>query len=542
MPPYNYQLLLKRLIQQGVAWAPDQEIIYRGHLRFTYRLLYERILRLGSALQALGVGPGTRVGVLEWDSHRYLEMYFGIPGIGAAMHTINPGLAPEQILYTIQHAGDEILIFHEDFTSLVEKLCPGLPAIRQYILIRDGGAPLNFNLENKEYEELLASAVPLTELPDNDENTLATISYTTGTTGTPKGVSFTQRQLTLQTLCDAIALSALGRQGGVNKRDVYMPLTPMYHGHAWGMPYVAAMLGLKLVFPGRYQIPLILQLLQDEGVTFSHCVPTIMQAILTGLKESGLARPGWKVIVGGAAMTRNLASEAASLGIDVYGGYGLSETAPVLTIANLKPFMETWETERQLDWTTRPGFPIPLVDLRVFNRSREEVRHDGVETGEVMVRTPWCTPGYLQDEAGSADLWADSWLHTGDLANIDEYGYIQIVDRLKDTIKSGGEWIVSLELEKFIGQCEGVLEAAVIGVPDEKWGERPLAIVKSRTGYQNILTAETLRIHLEEYIAKGMLNSWAIPDNFIFVDEIPKTSVGKYNKKELRRLYVTSRL
>jgi fatty-acyl-CoA synthase len=387
------------------------------------------------------------------------------------------------------------------------------------------------------YEDLLAGADPLTELPDLDENCLATQCYTSGTTGTPKGVAFTQRQLTLQTLSDAIALSALGRQGGVNKNDVYLPLTPMYHVHAWGMPYVAVMMGMKMVFSGRYQIPLMIQLIRAEQITFSHCVPTILQGILAGIKAQGLRLPGWKVLVGGSALSPSLASEAAELGIYTYSGYGLSETCPVLTVANLKPFMETWDEEQQMAVRTRSGFAFPLVDLRVVDQAGEDVPPDDRSTGEIVVRAPWCTPAYTKDPEGTEALWSGGWLHTGDIGVIDEYGYVKIVDRLKDMIKSGGEWIVSLELENFIGQCEGVLEAAVIGVPDEKWGERPLAIVTPRADCLGLVTAESLRSHLEGYVVKGALNSWAIPDNFIFVDNIPKTSVGKFDKKELRRRY-----
>jgi fatty-acyl-CoA synthase len=539
MPAYDYQLLLKRLLQQGVAWAPDQEIVFRDKVRMTYRDLYQRVLCLGGALRSLGVDSGTRVGVLEWDSHRYLELYFGVPGIGAVLHTINPGLAFEQLLYSIVHAEDEVLIFHEDFIPLVEQLRPSLPGIRQYVIMRDPPARPGPGWETAEYEELLASVAPLPDLLELDENTLATLSYTTGTTGKPKGVGFTHRQLTLQTLSDAVALSALGSYGGVTKHDVYMPLTPMFHGHAWGMPYVATLLGLKQVFPGRYEAPMILRLLKEEKVTFSHCIPTILRMVISALTEREIALQHWKVVVGGSALPKSLAREAVKLGIQVYGGYGLSETCPVLTIANLKPFMETWPEETQLDWLIKAGFTIPLVDLKVINGADQEVARDGIETGEVVVRTPWCTQAYTKDIARSEELWAGGWLHTGDLATVDEYGYIQIVDRLKDVIKSGGEWIVSLEVEKFLSQCEGVLDVAVIGVPDEKWGERPLAIVVPCAGYEENLTAEALKAHLLRYVEEGLLGSWAVPDQYLCVEEIPKTSVGKHDKKLLRGRYIT---
>ena len=535
MAAYDYQLLLKRILQQGVAWAPDQEIIYRDQVRHTYSAMYQRVLRLGGALLALGVKKGTRVGVIEWDSHRYLEMYFGIPGVGAVLHTINPRLAPGDLLYTVAHAGDEVLIFHEDFLPLAEALRAKVPGIRKYILITDKKEKPAIKWVDAEYEELLGGAAPLAELPDFDEDTLATQSYTTGTTGQPKGVFFTHRQLSLHTLSGGITLSALGNYGGVDKTDVYMPLTPMFHVHAWGMPYVATLFGLKQVYPGKYEPPMLLRLILGEKVTFSHCVPTILQTIVTApeVKKADLSR--WKVIIGGARLPKGLAMEATKLGIKVYAGYGLSETCPVLTIANLKPFMEKdWGEEKRLDWAIKTGFVVPLVDLRVVDTAGKEVARDGKETGEIVVRAPWLTPAYFKEPQRSEELWAGGWMHTGDVANVDEYGYVQIVDRLKDVIKSGGEWIVSLELENLLSLHEGVSEAAVIGIPDEKWGERPQAIIVAREGFKNKLTAEELKGHLNKYVKEGVITNWSVPESYVFVDEIPKTSVGKIDKKVLR--------
>jgi fatty-acyl-CoA synthase len=537
MPAYDFQLLLKHVLRYGVAWAPDQAIVYRDQVRYTYTAMYQRVLRLGGALKALGVKHGTRVGVIEWDSHRYLEMYFGIPGIGAVLHTINPRLAPEDLAYTMAHAEDEVLVFHEDFLPLVERIRPRLPSIRKYILITDKPQRPDIKGVDAEYEELLAGAIPLEELPDLDENTRATMAYTTGTTGKPKGVYFTQRQLTLHTLGGGLTLAACGNYGGMNKHDVYMPLTPMFHVHAWGMPYVATLFGLKQVYPGRYEPEMLLHLILGEKVTFSHCVPTILQTIVTAPAVKGLDLSRWKVVIGGARLPKGLALAATKLGIKVYAGYGLSETCPVLTIANLKPFMETWDEEKQLDWAIKTGFVIPFVDLKVVSATGQEVARDARETGEIVVRTPWLTQGYYKEPERSEELWAGGWLHTGDVANVDEYGYIQIVDRLKDVIKSGGEWIVSLELENLLSLHEGVLEAAVIGIPDEKWGERPLAILVPREEYKGKLTADALKAHLNRFVEEGILTSWAVPNDYVFADEVPKTSVGKIDKKVLRSRY-----
>jgi fatty-acyl-CoA synthase len=537
MSAYDYQLLLKHILHQGVAWAPDQEIIYRDQVRHTYSTMYQRVLRLGGALQALGVKQGTRVGVIEWDSHRYLEMYFGIPGIGAVLHTINPRLAPEDLVYTVAHAEDEVLIFHEDFLPLVERLRARVPTIRKYILITDKPGTPDLKWADAEYEGLLAGAAPLAELPDLDENTLATQSYTTGTTGQPKGVYFTQRQLTLHTMSGSVTLAALGNFGGVNKHDVYMPLTPMFHVHAWGMPYVATLFGLKQVYPGKYEPPMLLKLILGEKVTFSHCVPTILQTIVTAPAVKGFDLSRWKVIIGGARLPKGLAMEATKLGIKVYAGYGLSETCPVLTIASIKPFMEAWDQEKQLDWAIKTGFVIPLVDLKVVDAAGTEVARDGKESGEIVVRAPWCTQGYYKEPDRTEELWEGGWMHTGDVANVDEYGYIQIVDRLKDVIKSGGEWIVSLELENLLSLHEGVLEAAVIGVHDDKWGERPRAIVVPREGYKDRLTADALKTHLNRFVQEGVITNWSVPEDYVVADELPKTSVGKIDKKVLRSRY-----
>ena len=535
MAAYDFQLLLKHVLEYGVAWAPDQEIVYRDQVRHTYSTMYQRVLRLAGALQALGVEKGTKVGVVEWDSHRYLEMYFGIPGIGAVLHTINPRLAPEDLVYTLMHAEDEILIFHEDFAPLVQQIRPRLPSIRKYILITDQAEKPEIKGVPHEYEALLAGAIPLPELPELDENTVATLSYTTGTTGRPKGVYFTQRQLTLHTLSVTTTVAAFGNYGALSKHDVYMPLTPMFHVHAWGIPYVSTLLGLKQVYPGKYEPPMLMKLIVGEKVTFSHCVPTILQMIVNAPAVKKVDLSGWQVVIGGARLPKGLALDATKLGIQIYAGYGMSETCPVLTIANLKPYMENeWDEEQQLDKAISTGFPVPLVKLRVVSPDGELVAHDGRETGEIQARAPWLTQQYYKDPEQTEALWAGGWLHTGDVANVDEHGYVQIVDRLKDLIKSGGEWIVSLELENLLSLHDDVMEAAVIGIYDEKWGERPLAIVVPHAEAKGRITAEAMRAHLQGYVADGVIANWAVPENYVFVDELPKTSVGKIDKKILR--------
>lgn len=539
MVAYDFQLLLKHLLEHGFSWAPNQEILYRDQYRYTYADMVQRVLKLASALHGLGVRKGTRVGVIEWDSHRYLEMYFAIPGIGAILHTINPNLAAENVIYTMQHAEDEILIFHEDFMPLVEQVRKRIKSLRNYILIRDSLDKPDIDWVHAGYEEFLNTSSPLTELPDFDERTQATLSYTTGTTGLPKGVYFSHRQLVLQTYAGWGSLATFGNYGGINKHDVYMPLTPLFHVHGWGWPYVATAFGLKQVYPGKYDYELILRLVVKEGVTLSHCVPTILQRVITHPSAKDLDLTGWKVIIGGARLPKGLALAAQELGIMLTGAYGLSESCPLLTLANLKPFMEKdWSEEEQLDLKIKTGVAMPLVKIRVVGPDGEEVAQDGKQTGEIVARSPWLTPGYYKDSKRSEELWAGGWMHTGDVANVDEYGYIQIVDREKDIIKSGGEWIVSLELENLLSLHADVLEAAVIGVPDAKWGERPLAIIVPAEGAKERIGTEVMLAHLEKFVKDGVITKWAVPDHFIFVDALPRTSVGKIDKKALRRQYI----
>ena len=539
MAAYSYPLILKQVLTSGVNWRPDQEIFYRDTFRYTYKDMYQRVLKLAGALKAAGIEQGDTVGVIEWDSHRYLEMYFGIPGVGAVLHTINPRLAPADVAYTIHHGEDKILIFHEDFLPLVEKLSPSLDTVKKYVMIREKEEKPETSLEYQDYEEFINSAEPLKELPDLDENIQATLSYTTGTTGKPKGVYFSHRQLTLHTLSVGLTAAALA-DNPLTKKTVYMPLTPLFHVHGWGMPFVATLFGMKQVYPGRYEPALLLKLVTTHKVTYSHCVPTILQMITSSPAVKQFDLSGWTVIIGGARLPKGLAKEAEDLGINISSGYGMSETAPVLTIAYTKPFMEDWSDDEKLDIHVKTGQPIPMVQLKVVNDQGEEVAHNNIERGEIVVRAPWLTPGYYKDPELSEYLWEGGWLHTGDVATVDENGYIQIVDRMKDMIKSGGEWVSSLELENLLSLHEGVQEAAVIGVPDAVWGERPMAIVVARPEFKGKLTEEDLKKHLSQYVKEGAITSYAVPEHFALVEELPKTSVGKLDKKALRNEYPTA--
>lgn len=533
---HDYQLLIKNILFCPVMDAPDQEIVYRGTFRYTYRELRKRVQRLANVLTDLGVKPGDTVAVMDWDSHRYLECFFAVPMIGAVLHTINVRLSPEQILYTIDHAEDDILLVNSEFLPILEQIRGRIDMVRSYVLLNDEpSVPVSTIPFAGEYETLLAAASPDFAFADFDENSRATTFYSTGTTGMPKGVYFSHRQLVLHTMGVLGVLgSALGH-GRIHRQDVYMPITPMFHVHAWGLPYVATMLGIKQVYPGRYIPDLLLELVEKEGVTFSHCVPTILHMLLKHTHAKRIDLSGWKLIIGGAAMSRALCIEAMGRGIDVFTGYGMSETCPILTIAHLTPEMLELAPEEQSVVRCKTGRALPLVDLKVADAALREQPRDNVSAGEIVVRAPWLTQGYLKDHKASERLWEGGWLHTGDVAVRDELGYVRITDRSKDIIKVAGEWVSSLELEDIIAHHPGVAEVAVIGIPDEKWGERPLALVLPRA--DSGLTEKDVTHLVKEYADKGLVNKQVVLLKVRFVAEIDKTSIGKVSKVTLREKY-----
>ncbi|GAM09753.1 long-chain-fatty-acid--CoA ligase [Geobacter sp. OR-1] len=536
---HDSQLLIKQLIHTPIVSAPDQEIVYRGEKRYTYRELYGRICRLANLLVSLGVKAGDTVAVMDWDSNRYLECFFAVPMIGAVLHTINVRLSPEQILYTIDHAEDDLLLVNGEFLPILEQIRGRIDTVRHYILLNDEPAVPETHLTfSGEYEELLAAAAPEFDFPDFDENSRATTFYTTGTTGMPKGVFFSHRQLVLHTLGVIAALGTPLSQGRLHREDVYMPITPMFHVHAWGLPYVATTMGIKQVYPGRYMPDHLLELIAREKVTFSHCVPTILHMLLKSPLCNKVDLSGWKVIIGGASMSRALCLEATKRGIDLFTGYGMSETCPILTIAHLLPEMLDQGPEAQAEIRCKTGLPLPLVDLRLVDSEMTDVPRDGMGSGEIVVRAPWLTQGYLKDHRTSEKLWEGGWLHTCDVANIDARGYVKITDRTKDVIKIGGEWISSLELEDILAHHPAVSEVAVIGMPDERWGERPLALVVPRPDNREKVTEKALQHHMHEYADKGMISKQVVLLKVRFVDAIDKTSVGKISKVTLREKYL----
>jgi fatty-acyl-CoA synthase len=535
---YQYPLLIKHLLHYPLVHSPDQEIVYRDLRRQSYRVFRERVGRLASGLADMGVKPGDVVAVLDWDSHRYLECYFAVPMMGAVLQTVNLSLPPEQLMYVMNEAAPSIVLVNADFLPLMEKLADKLSSVRKYVMLHDRREQPSSRLPIEcEYEAMLEANSPFFQFPDFDENTRATTFHTTGTTGRPKGVYFSHRQLVLHTLAITAEYGCAPDQGRIHREDVYMPLTPMFHVHAWGSPYLYTMMGSKQVYPGRYAPDVLLGLIAREGVTATHCVPTILQMLLSapGSKDVDLSK--LKMVVGGSAMPRALVRAALERGIDVYTGYGQSETCPMLSGVHLTREHLSEDQEAQVGRRAAAGLPAPLVDLRIVNADMADVPRDGQTRGEIVARAPWLTMGYLNDPRASEQLWAGGYLHTGDVATWDPDGYIHIVDRIKDIIKSGGEWVSSIQVEDIISEKGGVVKAAVVGVKDDKWGERPRAYVLVEPGFAgNSAEAaeDAIRAHVRTYVDKGVISKFAIPDRVMVVKELPLTSVGKVDKAALR--------
>ena len=535
---YQYPLIFKQLWHTPRVQAPDQEVVYRDLRRFTYLQIRERIGRLASALSKAGVVPGDTVGVLDWDSHRFLEAFFAIPMMGAVLQTVNVRLSPEQIAYTIDHAGASTLLVNDEFVGLLEGIRSRLPKVKRLIVMSDRSAPQTGSLSFvSEYEGLLAAASPDYDFPDFDENTQATTFYTTGTTGQPKGVYYSHRQLVLHSICGLALFGMAGQHGRFSRDDVYMPITPMFHVHAWGFPWSATLAGVKQVYPGRYEPAMLVRLIKSEGVTFTHGVPTILQMLLDAAAAANADLEGLKMVIGGSALPKALAKRALAAGIDIFAGYGMSETGPLAAVSHVRSKDLTGDPDGEVEFRAKAGIAGPLVDLRIVDPDMNSVPHDGKSAGEIVLRAPWLTQGYFNNPEGSEQLWAGGYLHTSDIAVVDPNGYVHITDRIKDVIKTGGEWVSSLQIEDLISQCAGVAEVAVIGVKDDRWGERPLALVVKRPSDANGVSDAVIKNHLKTFADQGIISKYGIPEKILFIDSIPKTSVGKINKKELRERY-----
>jgi 3-(methylthio)propionyl---CoA ligase len=526
-------LLISAILTHAATYHRDAEVVSRtvegGIHRYTYAEAARRAKRLARALLRLGVRPGDRVGTLAWNTFRHLELYYGISGIGAVCHTINPRLFDDQIVYIVNHAEDRLLFIDTTFLPLIERLASQLPAECRFVLLTEEGALPATQLPTLAcYERLIEDEDDDFEWPEFDERTAASLCYTSGTTGKPKGALYSHRSTVLHafgiSLPDAISISA---------HDVVCPVVPMFHAGAWGIPYAAPMNGAKLVMPGpRLDGASLYELFEAEGVTYSLGVPTVwlgFEAYLsaTGVRCSTLRR----LLSGGAAVPAAMIEAFARHGIDMRQGWGMTEMSPLGTTAALKAKHQGIDPDARVSVLTKQGRPVFGVELRIVDDFGRTQPHDGKSLGELLVRGPWIVSGYFEDaEATAAAVENDGWFHTGDVATIDPDGYMQIVDRRKDVIKSGGEWISSIDLENAAVAHADVAEAAVIAVSHPRWGERPLLIVAPRADCRP--ERDDLIAHLA-----GHFPRWMLPEDVVVVEELPHTATGKVMKTRLREMF-----
>jgi 3-(methylthio)propionyl---CoA ligase len=533
----NWPLLIVSLIRHADLNHGDTEIVSRtveGPIhRYTYRDAHVRARKLANVLIHLGVAPGECVGTLAWNGYRHFELYYGVSGMGAVLHTINPRLFHDQIDYIVNHAGDRFVFFDLTFLPLVEKLAPTCPRVAAWIAMTDQAHMPTSALANLRcYETLLEAETDDYAWPEFDENTAASLCYTSGTTGHPKGVLFSHRSTVLHAMAVCVPDAK-----GMSAQSVILPIVPMFHVNAWGIPYSAPLVGAKLVFPGpAYDGRSLYELFESERVESTSGVPTVWLGILQYMKENKLRFTTLKsTTIGGSAcppaMMRTLRED---FGVEVKHGWGMTEMSPVGTIGSPKSKHRGLSADERLALALTQGRPLYGVEMKIVDAAGNTLPRDGIATGVVMVKGPWVMRDYFRSEFPSP-LSVDGWLPTGDVGSIDPDGYLRITDRAKDVIKSGGEWISSIELENIAMGHPGIAEAAVIGVPHPKWAERPLLIAVRRQG------ATVTRDELLEFYT-GKIAKWSTPDDVVFTDELPHTATGKLSKKSLREKYGTYRL
>jgi 3-(methylthio)propionyl---CoA ligase len=525
-------LLISTLLTHAERHHGDQEIVSRrveGDVhRYTFRDLGLRARRMANALAARGISFGDRVATLAWNGYRHMELYYAVSGSGAVLHTLNPRLHPDQVVWIADHAEDQVLFFDLSFLPLIEAIAPRVKTIKAFVALTDrsrmpGGSSVPNLLC---YEDLIDAHSPDFAWPSFDENTASSLCYTSGTTGNPKGALYSHRSTVLHTyaaaLPDALNCSA---------RDVILPVVPMFHVNAWGLPYIACMVGAKLVFPGPWLDGKSLhELFESEGVTVSAGVPTVWQGLLAYVEGNRKSFTTMRrTIIGGAACPPAMMSAFQDrYDVQVLHAWGMTELSPVGTVCTLKPKHETLSGEARRAIQAKQGRAVPGIDMKIVGEDGRELPHDGKTSGELMVRGPWVISRYFKGDGG--DPLVDGWFPTGDVSTIDSDGYMQITDRSKDVIKSGGEWIGSIDLENIAVAHPAVAMAACIGAKHPKWDERPLLIVMKKPG------ADVTR---EELIAtyEGKIAKWWTPDDVVFVDEIPLGATGKIQKNKLREMF-----
>ena len=529
-------LLISSLIDYAATWHGDRQIVSRdpeGRFHCSdYSQVATRAKQVAGALDALGVGHGDRVATLAWNSYRHLEAYYGITSSGRVLHTVNPRLFPEQLQYIMHHAEDGFVFFDPIFAPLVEMLAPKLPLVRGWLALCDGGQMPKLAVKNLLcYEELVAAASADYDWPQLDENAASTLCYTSGTTGNPKGVLYSHRSTILHAFAacsaDALALSA---------RDSILVVVPLFHANAWSLPFSAAMCGAKLVLPGPKLDPeSIYMLLEQEECTKAGGIPTIWLNFLAWLENNraklDLSRLKLKLVFSGgtAAPRATIEKFHDLLGVFLLHAWGMTETSPLVTTGTPLPKHEGTARERVVDMQVKQGRQVYGVELKVVGRDGRDLPHDGASVGELKVRGNWVISGYFKGEGGVV-VDADGWFGTGDVATIDGDGYVQLTDRLKDVIKSGGEWISSIEIENLVVSHPEVFEAAVIAIAHPVWQERPLLLVQPKPGCNP--SKQSILDFLSDKIAK-----WWMPDDVVFVESLPHTATGKLLKTELRERY-----
>lgn len=519
-------LLIKHLFEYAVTYFPDQEIVARhanGVHRYTYYDFASRTRRLSGALQSMGVGRGDRVGTFLWNDREHFESYFAIPSMGATLHTINIRLGADQIAYIINHAEDKVLIVDRSLWPILKTVRDQLTTVKAIILtgIKSDLDPL----DTYDYETLIADAKPMDEYPEIDEESSMGMCYTSATTGNPKGVVYSHRGIYLHSLTLGLANTT-----AISMQDTVLPVVPMFHVNAWGFPFAALWFGAKIVLPGPAPTPATLvELLKTEAVTVAAGVPTVWLGLARELEAHPTDLPLRVAVCGGSAAPESLIQQFEDrYHIPFLHAYGMTETGPITSTARLKAHHAGWTPQKQLKVKATQGFLVPGLSIRL-ERDGEVVPWDGEQFGEMCIRGPWIADQYFRDER-SPSTFIDGWLHTGDVAIIDPEGYIHIVDRTKDVIKSGGEWISSVNLENALMSHPAVFEAAVVGVPHPKWDERPLAFVVVKEN-QTTSKEELLTLLAQKF------PKWQLPDDVLFISEVPKTSVGKFLKRSLREQY-----
>jgi fatty-acyl-CoA synthase len=539
----NEALSLNHFLERAGHLFPNSEVVSRlpdkSLRRHTFSQYYQRTQALATVLRSLGISKGDRVATLCWNHHAHLEAYFGIPACGGVMHTLNLRLAPEEIGWIAGHAKDRFLIVDDVLLPLLQTVMPHLldgHRFEKIIVFRFSGAELTPAMVQAgylDYDELLANAGPFAGYQAHAETDPTSMCYTSGTTGRPKGVVYSHRSTVLHTLT-----ASLPDFWGLSGADVVMPVTPMFHANAWGTPYGCVMLGAKLVFPGPHlHAHDLLDLMALEPPTMAIGVPTIWLTLIQAME----AQPGrWSLpkgmrsLVGGSATPESLIRAFAARNVDLSQGWGMTETSPLATMFYEKAELQHLNDEQWFKRKTLAGLPAPLVELRIVGEDGKEAQWDGVSVGEVQVRGPFITGDYHEVARDAEKFTLDGWLRTGDVAAIDSYGYLRIADRTKDLIKSGGEWISSVDLENALMGHPAIAEAAVIALPHDKWGERPLACVVLKGGVA--MSAEALSSALKATLT-GQFPAWQLPDAYVVIDTIPRTSTGKFWKAKLREMH-----